>query len=100
MYSIMGLSILVDILWFINWESIYKIAASVVESESKVEILSEKIFHNLVLVNSLIVIVLKVEFDLTQAAFMLIVYFSDSDLEKLRSFRGTLDTFTNFITLS
>lgn len=60
MYSIIGFSILTDLLWILNWESIYGLAQKVVESEHSFRLLSERIYHNAVLISSLLIVVLKV----------------------------------------
>jgi hypothetical protein len=63
-YAIILFSIFADLLWFLNWQSIYGLASTGAETAPTADTFGEQAFHKLVLVNSLVLIFLKVISDL------------------------------------
>lgn len=52
-----------DLLWFVNWQTIYGISPSDNGYSETADTSAERGYHSFVLINSLVLIFLKVDFD-------------------------------------
>jgi hypothetical protein len=59
-FVLLAFSVAVDLLWFANWQSIYGLAASDSSPGDTADTEAESHYHKFVLVNSLILVLLKV----------------------------------------